>query len=244
MQHGMIGFSDAVPMIAAINAAGRPAIVRVLWNDAGHRRARRFDAGAAASSSRWSTRGPRPRPWCSAAKYPPMGAQELGRLYGTPGLRPRPCRLSARGQPHDPGLRHGRNAVKPSTTSKRSPRRRASTGCSSARTTCRFRLSKGERRSTRRGKDDACRHEQGGAAAKQQRPGGRRLRRQRRCDQGLSRRCGFTFIAAAVDVDLMQSGARGADEGSRDEDAARLTHAAFRDKVRHHGSASLPHSRR
>ena len=33
MQHGMIGFSDAVPMIAAINAVGRPAMVRSLWND-------------------------------------------------------------------------------------------------------------------------------------------------------------------------------------------------------------------
>ena len=33
MQHGMIGFSDAVAMIAAINAAGRPALVRSLWND-------------------------------------------------------------------------------------------------------------------------------------------------------------------------------------------------------------------
>ena len=33
MQHGMIGFSDAVAMIAAINAAGRPALVRALWND-------------------------------------------------------------------------------------------------------------------------------------------------------------------------------------------------------------------
>ena len=45
MQHGMIGFPDAAPMIAAINAAGRPALVRSLWNDPATPE-RLFDAGA------------------------------------------------------------------------------------------------------------------------------------------------------------------------------------------------------
>ena len=35
MQHGMIGFSDAAAMVGAINAVGKPAIVRVLWNEPG-----------------------------------------------------------------------------------------------------------------------------------------------------------------------------------------------------------------
>ena len=35
LQHGMIGFSDAADMIAAVSNAGRPAIVRVLWNEPG-----------------------------------------------------------------------------------------------------------------------------------------------------------------------------------------------------------------
>ena len=35
LQHGMIGFSDAVGMIAAVNNAGRAAVVRVLWNEPG-----------------------------------------------------------------------------------------------------------------------------------------------------------------------------------------------------------------
>jgi 4-hydroxy-2-oxoheptanedioate aldolase len=49
MQHGMIGFSDAVPMIAAINGRGRPA-TRILWNEPGL--AACADAGASAASRR------------------------------------------------------------------------------------------------------------------------------------------------------------------------------------------------
>ena len=45
MQHGMIGFTDAAPMIANINAAGRPAIVRALWNDPATP-GQAYDAGA------------------------------------------------------------------------------------------------------------------------------------------------------------------------------------------------------
>ena len=35
LQHGMMDASDAVSMISAIVAAGKPAIVRTLWNDPG-----------------------------------------------------------------------------------------------------------------------------------------------------------------------------------------------------------------
>ena len=47
MQHGMIGFSDAADMIAAVSNAGRYAIVRVLWNEPGLI-GQTLDAGAAA----------------------------------------------------------------------------------------------------------------------------------------------------------------------------------------------------
>ena len=77
MQHGMIGFSDAVPMIASINAAGRPAIVRSLWNDPAIP-GQALDAGAAAVIAPMVNTRPQAEALVRAAKYPPVGARSWG----------------------------------------------------------------------------------------------------------------------------------------------------------------------
>lgn len=77
MQHGMIGFSDAVPMIASINAAGRPAIVRTLWNEPGLT-GRTLDAGAAAVISPMINSRREAEALVHAAKYPPAGGRSWG----------------------------------------------------------------------------------------------------------------------------------------------------------------------
>ncbi len=77
MQHGMIGFSDAVPMIAAINAVGRPAMVRSLWNDPAIP-GQAFDAGASAVISPMINTRAQAELLVRAAKYPPMGARSWG----------------------------------------------------------------------------------------------------------------------------------------------------------------------
>ncbi len=77
MQHGMIGFSDAVPMIAAINAAGRPALVRSLWNDPAIP-GQAFDAGAVCVISPMVNTRAQAEALVRAAKYPPMGARSWG----------------------------------------------------------------------------------------------------------------------------------------------------------------------
>ena len=77
MQHGMIGFSAAVPMIAAINAAGRPAIVRTLWNDPAIP-GQAFDAGAVAVIAPMVNTRAQAELLVRAAKYPPMGARSWG----------------------------------------------------------------------------------------------------------------------------------------------------------------------
>ena len=77
MQHGMIGFSDAVPMIAAINAAGRPAIVRTLWNDPALP-GQALDAGATAVVAPMVNTRAQAELLVRAAKYPPIGARSWG----------------------------------------------------------------------------------------------------------------------------------------------------------------------
>jgi 4-hydroxy-2-oxoheptanedioate aldolase len=77
MQHGMIGFSDAVQMIAAINAAGRPAIVRTLWNDPAIP-GQAFDAGAVAVIAPMVNTRAQAEALVRGAKYPPMGARSWG----------------------------------------------------------------------------------------------------------------------------------------------------------------------
>jgi 4-hydroxy-2-oxoheptanedioate aldolase len=77
MQHGMIGFSDAVPMIANINAAGRAAMVRALWNDPATP-GQAFDAGAVCVISPMVNTRAQAEALVRAAKYPPMGARSWG----------------------------------------------------------------------------------------------------------------------------------------------------------------------
>ena len=61
----------------AIIAAGKPVIIRVLWNEPGLV-GQALDVGAAASSRRWSTRRRRPQALVKAAKYPPLGMRSWG----------------------------------------------------------------------------------------------------------------------------------------------------------------------
>ncbi|MCA3560640.1 MAG: hydroxyacid aldolase [Aestuariivirga sp.] len=77
MQHGMIGFPDAVGMIAAINAAGRPALVRSLWNDAATP-GQCFDAGAACVIAPMVNSRAQAELLARAAKYPPVGSRSWG----------------------------------------------------------------------------------------------------------------------------------------------------------------------
>ncbi len=77
MQHGMIGFSDAAPMLAAINAAGKPAMVRALWNDPAIP-GQALDAGAAAVISPMINTRAQAEALVRAAKYPPIGARSWG----------------------------------------------------------------------------------------------------------------------------------------------------------------------
>lgn len=77
MQHGMIGFSDAVPMIAAINGAGRAAIVRCRWNDPGLV-GQALDAGASAVIAPMVNSRAEAEALVKAAKYPPLGGRSWG----------------------------------------------------------------------------------------------------------------------------------------------------------------------
>jgi 4-hydroxy-2-oxoheptanedioate aldolase len=77
MQHGMIGFPDAVQMIAAINAAGRPALVRSLWNDPATP-GQLFDAGSVAVISPMVNTRAQAEALVRAAKYPPIGSRSWG----------------------------------------------------------------------------------------------------------------------------------------------------------------------
>lgn len=80
MQHGMIGFSDAVGLIAAIHAAGRPAIVRTLWNDPAAP-GQALDAGASCVIAPLVNSRAEAERLVRAAKYPPLGARSWG-AYG------------------------------------------------------------------------------------------------------------------------------------------------------------------
>jgi len=77
MQHGMIGFSDAAPMIAAISNAGRPAIARVLWNEPGLI-GQVLDAGAAAVIVPMVNSKAEAEAMIRSAKYPPLGGRSWG----------------------------------------------------------------------------------------------------------------------------------------------------------------------
>ncbi len=77
LQHGTIGYSDAVPMIAAINAAGRPALIRALWNDPGLI-GQALDAGASAVIAPMVNTRAEAEALVRAAKYAPLGSRSWG----------------------------------------------------------------------------------------------------------------------------------------------------------------------
>lgn len=77
MQHGMIGFTDAAPMLSAINGAGKPALVRALWNDPATP-GQLLDAGACCVISPMINTRAHAEALVKAAKYPPVGARSWG----------------------------------------------------------------------------------------------------------------------------------------------------------------------
>jgi len=89
LQHGMIRFSDAVDMIAAISNAGRPAIVRVLWNEPGLI-GQALDAGAAAIIVPMVNSKAQAEAMVKSAKYPPLGGRSWGgyTAFQTYGMSP------------------------------------------------------------------------------------------------------------------------------------------------------------
>ncbi len=82
MQHGLIGFSDAVGMIAAINNAGRPAVVRVLWNEPGLL-GQCLDAGATAVIAPMVNSVAEAQALVKSTKYPPLGGRSWGGYTAT-----------------------------------------------------------------------------------------------------------------------------------------------------------------
>ena len=77
LQHGTIGYADAVQMIAAVSAAGRPALVRCLWNDPGLV-GQALDAGASAVIAPMVNTKAEAEALVKAAKYQPMGSRSWG----------------------------------------------------------------------------------------------------------------------------------------------------------------------
>ncbi len=77
LQHGMIDHGAAVEMIAAIAAAGKPAIVRTLWNDPGLV-GYALDMGASAVVAPMINSKAEAEKLVSYAKYPPMGSRSWG----------------------------------------------------------------------------------------------------------------------------------------------------------------------
>jgi 4-hydroxy-2-oxoheptanedioate aldolase len=77
LQHGTIDYAEAAPMIAAINAAGRPALVRCLWNDPGLV-GQALDAGASAVIAPMVNTRAEAEGLVRAAKYQPLGSRSWG----------------------------------------------------------------------------------------------------------------------------------------------------------------------
>jgi 4-hydroxy-2-oxoheptanedioate aldolase len=77
LQHGTIDTGEAARMVAAINAAGSPAVIRVLWNDPGLV-GFAFDMGAAAVIAPMINTLDQARALVKAAKYPPVGQRSWG----------------------------------------------------------------------------------------------------------------------------------------------------------------------
>ena len=77
MQHGLVGFPDVAVMAPAITAAGKPVIIRVLWNDPGLV-GQALDAGASAVIAPMVNSAAEASALVKAAKYPPAGMRSWG----------------------------------------------------------------------------------------------------------------------------------------------------------------------
>ncbi len=77
LQHGLIGMDQANPMVAAIVAAERPCIIRVLWNDPGLI-GQALDMGAGAVIAPMINSRAQAEALVKAAKYPPLGQRSWG----------------------------------------------------------------------------------------------------------------------------------------------------------------------
>jgi 4-hydroxy-2-oxoheptanedioate aldolase len=77
LQHSVIDMGDAAKQVAAINAVGKPAILRVRWNDPGIVNSA-LDMGAACVIAPMTNTVEQVRALVKAAKYPPVGQRSWG----------------------------------------------------------------------------------------------------------------------------------------------------------------------
>ena len=77
LQHGLIGMDQANAMAAAISAAGKPVITRVLWNDPGLV-GQALDFGSSIIIAPMVNSAEQAKLLVKAAKYPPMGQRSWG----------------------------------------------------------------------------------------------------------------------------------------------------------------------
>ncbi len=77
LQHGLIGMDNAGEMAAAISAAGKPVITRVLWNDPGLI-GQALDYGSSVVIAPMINSAEHARALVKAAKYPPLGQRSWG----------------------------------------------------------------------------------------------------------------------------------------------------------------------
>lgn len=77
LQHSTIDMGEAAKMVAAINAVGTPAVLRILWNDPGLI-GFSFDMGAAAVIAPMTNAVAQVEALVKSAKYPPLGQRSWG----------------------------------------------------------------------------------------------------------------------------------------------------------------------
>jgi 4-hydroxy-2-oxoheptanedioate aldolase len=77
MQHGLAGFTDVAAMSPAITAAGKPLVLRILWNDPGLV-GQALDAGASAVIAPMVNTPAQAQALVKAAKYAPAGMRSWG----------------------------------------------------------------------------------------------------------------------------------------------------------------------
>jgi 4-hydroxy-2-oxoheptanedioate aldolase len=77
LQHSIIDMGMAAQMVGAINAVGKPAILRVRWNDPGIVN-QSFDMGAACVIAPMTNTVDHVKALVKAAKYPPVGQRSWG----------------------------------------------------------------------------------------------------------------------------------------------------------------------